>query len=107
MVVKQSVCVSVRFLRTFLWFVAQAERTAPWWQLLALQDHPFEALAKTNHLRKGLSFLCCVFCCCCCLFSFFKANSHPRLPETKSLGEGSGDLHVEQILHVNLMPRVV
>ena len=61
MVVKQSVCVSVRFLRTFLWFLAQAERTAPWWQLLELQAHPFEALAKTNHLRKGLSFLCCVF----------------------------------------------
>jgi len=35
------------FLRTFVWFVAQAERTAPWWQLLELQAHPFEVLAKT------------------------------------------------------------
>ena len=64
-VMKQSVCVSVRFfLRTFVWVFAQAERTASWWQLLELQAHPFEALAKTNHWRKGVfSVLCFLFVC--------------------------------------------
>lgn len=59
-------------------FVAQAESTAPWWQLLELQARAFEASVKTNPLGKGERFL---------LF-YLRAHSHPRPPETESLGGG-------------------
>ena len=111
-VMKQSICVCEILLKNFCVVCCPSWKTAPWWQILELQAHPFEALAKTmekemathssvlawripgtgepgglpsmgshrvghdwsdlaaaaaktNRLRKGVSFLCCVF------FSFF------------------------------------
>lgn len=84
---KQSICGSMRFSPRTLGevFVAQAESTAPWWQLLELQARAFEASVKTNPLGKGERFL---------LF-YLRAHSHPRPPETESPWVGSRNLHVK------------